>query len=453
MKTVTKYKNKKVIVLGLARSGMSAAKLLHRLGAFVIVNDLTPLENNPEAQELIEEGLTVITGEHPVDIIDDSVDFLVKNPGIPYENIMVQAAQQYHIPVLTEVELAYDISEAPIIGITGTNGKTTTTMMLGDVINEAKAGKAVLAGNIGFPSSTVAQEVTSDQLLVLELSSFQLMGTKDFHPHIAAITNLFEAHLDYHHTRKAYIEAKWEIQKNMTADDFLILNVDQKETELLRSHTKATVIPFSLQPLSTGAYQKEGALYFNNEYIMSVEEIGVPGEHNIQNALVVIAIARLLDFPIEMIRKAIQRFRGAEHRLQFVEKIDGVRYYNDSKATNALATKSALSGFDRDKLVLLLGGLDRGLEGELVPEDIEGIKAVISFGETRKRMAELAREANIDYVIEVETLEQAVHKAAEQASEDDTVLLSPAHASWDAYKTFEARGEAFMNEVKNLKGC
>lgn len=453
MKTVTKYQNKKVIVLGLARSGMSAAKLLHRLGAFVIVNDLTPLENNPEAQELMEAGIEVITGYHPDDLVDETIDYVVKNPGIPYENKIVAAAMEHNIPVLTEIELAYDISEAPIIGITGTNGKTTTTMMLGDVLNEGQANRAVLAGNIGFPSSTVAQNVTRDQYLLLELSSFQLMGTDEFRPHIAAITNLFEAHLDYHHTRKAYIEAKWEIQKNMTADDYLILNADQKETKALMEHTNATVIPFSMSPLENGAYVKEGRLFFNGNDIMSVDEIGVPGTHNVQNALVTIAVASLLNIPKEEMKTAIMNFHGAEHRLQFVEKIDGVRYYNDSKATNAIATRSALSGFDRQDVILLLGGLDRGTEGELTVDDIQGMKAVIGFGETSERMAQLAKEAGVSSVAKVDTIEEAVNKAHDYADEHDIVLLSPGHASWDQYKTFEARGDDFMRAVRKMKGC
>lgn len=452
MKKVTKYQGKKVIVLGLARSGMSAAKLLKRLGAFVTVNDLTPLQDNKDAQTLQKEGVTVITGHHPVELLDEGFDYMVKNPGIPYENPMVAAAMDKNIPILTEVELAYDISEAPIVGITGTNGKTTVTMMLGNVLNTVNDTKGVLAGNIGFPSSTVAQTVTEDQTLILELSSFQLMGTKDFHPHIAAITNLFEAHLDYHHTRKAYIEAKWEIQKNMTADDYLILNIDQEEACQLANHTQATVISTSMKDTQATAYSDGKSLYYQDEKIMDACEIGVPGEHNIQNALTVIAIAKQLKISNEAIKKGIHTFKGAKHRLEFVDQIDEVRYYNDSKATNALATKSALSGFDKTHLILLLGGLDRGEAGELVASDLKGIKGVTTFGQTAQKMALLAKEANIPNVQSFETLEQALQKAKEWAQAGDSVLLSPAHASWDQYKTFEQRGDAYINAINKMKG-
>lgn len=452
MKQVTKYQNKKVIVVGLARSGMSAAKLLHRLGAFVTVNDLTPMEQNKEAQELEKMGMRVITGYHPESLLDEGFDYMFKNPGIPYENVMVQQAMNHHIPVLTEIELAYDILEADIIGVTGTNGKTTVVMMLETVMNTYRQHLGVLSGNIGFPASTVAQDVSKDQHLIMELSSFQLMGTKDFKPHVAAITNLFEAHLDYHHTRKAYIEAKFEIQKNMTSDDYLVLNIDQKEAQQLSEHTKATVVPTSYHHRVDGAYYRDDMLYFKDEAIMSSNDLGVPGTHNIYNALTVIAIAKLYHLPNEVIKKGLQSFKGASHRLQYVTEINDVTYYNDSKATNALATKSALSGFDRSRLVLILGGLDRGDDGELIASDLEGIKAIIAFGETKQKMEALAKSAQVPQVYSVDTIKEAVQTAYRIAQPKDYVLLSPAHASWDQYKTFEARGDDFMQCVNNLKG-
>ena len=202
MKKVTKFQNEKVLVLGLAKSGVSAAKLLHDLGALVTVNDGKPFNENPQAQELLEAGITVITGSHPIELVDEGFSLMVKNPGIPYTHPMVARALELHIPVITEVELAYLISEAPIIGITGTNGKTTTTTMIATILNENRTkGQARLSGNIGYPASSVAQEATNDDELVMELSSFQLKGTQSFHPHIAVITNLYEAHIDYHQTR------------------------------------------------------------------------------------------------------------------------------------------------------------------------------------------------------------------------------------------------------------
>jgi len=209
MKTIKTYENQKVLVLGLAKSGFSAAKLLHHLGALVTVNDGKVFEENKDAQELLSEGITVITGSHPLELLDEGFTLIVKNPGIPYTHPFLQEALSRNIPIITEVELAYEIADAPIIGITGTNGKTTTTTMIGHVLNQERSNSvARLAGNIGYPASSVAQEAIANDELVMELSSFQLMGITDFHPEIAVITNIYEAHIDYHGSRPEYVQAK-----------------------------------------------------------------------------------------------------------------------------------------------------------------------------------------------------------------------------------------------------
>lgn len=450
MKNITKYEGKKVIVLGLARSGISAAKLLTQLGAFVIIND-----KNEAADDVIDEltnlGIEVITGYHPVEIVNEEIAYLFKSPGIPYENEMVQAALQQKIPVLTDVELAGEVSEAPIIGITGTNGKTTTTMMINDLLNQHRHNSARLAGNIGIPAADVAKDVTADQTIVMELSSFQLMGVETFKPKIAVIVNIYEAHLDYHHTREAYKQAKWKIQQKMTKDDYLVMNFNELEWEEMAATTNATVVPFATnRVLENGAYELNGRLYFQEEYIMEASELGVPGSHNIENALAAIAVARLEGIPAEEIRTALSRFTGARHRLEYIGEYQQVKYYNDSKATNILATQKALSGFDNQKLVLIAGGLDRGNEfDELVP-DMKGLKAIVLMGETKHKLAKAAEKAQIPTICLVENMDEAVAKAIELADSGDSILLSPANASWDQYKTFEERGEHFEKAVKKL---
>ena len=263
MKKISTYENKKVLVLGLAKSGVSAAKLLHELGALVTVNDGKPFDENPEAQELLSLGIKVITGSHPIELLDEEFSLMVKNPGIPYSHPLVAKAQEMGIPVITEVELAYEVAECPIIGITGTNGKTTTTTMTGLLLNAgADQGIARLAGNIGYPASGVAQEAKPEDKIVMELSSFQLMGITDFRPHIAVITNIYEAHIDYHGTRKEYVKAKWNLQKNMTEKDYLILNWNQSELQELAQRTKARVLPFSTKEgLEDGVYADEYSIY------------------------------------------------------------------------------------------------------------------------------------------------------------------------------------------------
>ncbi|EOT42037.1 UDP-N-acetylmuramoyl-L-alanine--D-glutamate ligase [Enterococcus columbae] len=451
MKSINQLNNQKVLVLGLAKSGVSAAKLLHNLGALVTVNDGKPFNENPEAQELLELGVTVITGSHPIELLDEGFTLMVKNPGIPYTQPMVARALELNIPVITEVELAYLVSEAPIIGITGTNGKTTTTTMIANVLNqERKLGQARLAGNIGFPASNVASQAQKEDVLVMELSSFQLKGIEKFHPHIGVITNLYEAHLDYHGSREDYVASKWHLQKNMDAHDFLVLNWQQAELRELAQTTKATVIPFSAEEKVAGAYLADGALYYQDEFILNADELGVPGKHNIENALAAIAVGKLQNQETKAIATALKNFHGVAHRTQFVREVSGVKYYNDSKATNILATQKALAGFDRTKVILLAGGLDRGNSFDALVPTLTGLKAIILFGETKGKLQEAAKKAGISDITMVEDVVAGAKLANQKAIKGDIVLLSPANASWDQYPNFEIRGQKFMDAVNAL---
>ncbi len=455
MKKISNYENKKILVLGLAKSGFSAAKLLHDLGALVTVNDGKKFEDNPQAQDLLSLGIKVITGSHPIELLDEDFSLVVKNPGIAYEHLLIQKAQSKHIPVITEVELAYQISEAAIIGITGTNGKTTTTTMIEHILNKKEGnGQALLSGNIGFPASTVAQKASKDDCLVMELSSFQLMGTYEFHPHIAVITNIYEAHLDYHGTREAYIKAKWKIQQNMTENDYLVINFNEEEWQNLAKQTKATVLPFSTKEKVQGAYLENGHLYYKGEFILSANELGVPGKHNIENALAAIAVAKIQEVDNETIAKALREFSGVKHRTQYIGTINDVKFYNDSKATNILATQMALGGFDPKHLILLAGGLDRGNEFDDLIPDIKYLKAIYLFGETKYKLQRVAKEAGIPVIQLTENVESGLYQAFEISQPGDTILLSPANASWDQYPNFEVRGDRFIeafNQLKNNK--
>ena len=453
MKKISTYENTKVLVLGLAKSGVSAAKLLHELGALVTVNDGKPFDENPEAQELLCLGIKVIAGSHPIELLDEEFSLMVKNPGIPYSHPLVAKAQEMGIPVITEVELAYEVAECPIIGITGTNGKTTTTTMTGLLLNAgADQGIARLAGNIGYPASGVAQEAKSEDKIVMELSSFQLMGITDFRPHIAVITNIYEAHIDYHGTRKEYVKAKWNLQKNMTEKDYLILNWNQSELQELAQRTKARVLPFSTKEvLEDGVYADDYSIYYKKEKIMEISELGVPGKHNVENALAAISVAKLYGISNEAIRETLHFFHGVPHRTQYVGEIQGRKFYNDSKATNILATKMALSGFETSKVVLLAGGLDRGNTfDELIPS-LKGIKAMVVFGQTKEKLMDAGKKAGIETIVTADSVEQAVPLALENSTDGDVVLLSPANASWDQYPNFETRGNRFMEAVNRLK--
>ena len=449
MKTISKFANKKVLVLGLAKSGESAARLLDKLGAIVTVNDGKPFEENPAAQSLLEEGIKVVTGGHPLELLDEDFEWMVKNPGIPYNNPMVMRALEKKIPVITEVEMAYLISDAPIIGITGSNGKTTTTTMIAEVLT-AGGQNGLLSGNIGFPASQVAQDAGETDTLVMELSSFQLMGIETFHPEIAVITNLMPTHLDYHGSFEEYVAAKWNIQKNMTASDYVVLNFNQDLAKELAKKTAAKVIPFSTQEKVDGAYLDGDVLTFRGEAIMKASELGVPGSHNVENALATITVAKLRGIDNQVIRETLAHFGGVKHRLQYVGEINQVKFYNDSKSTNILATQKALSGFDNSKVILIAGGLDRGNEfDELVP-DIKGLKKMVILGESAVRVKRAADQAEVSY-LDASDIRDATRKAFSVAEPGDVILLSPANASWDMYKNFEVRGDEFLAVFKELK--
>lgn len=450
MKSVKTFENKKVLVLGLAKSGEAAARLLTKLKAIVTVNDGKPFDENPSAQALLEDGIKVICGSHPLELLDENFELMVKNPGIRYDNPMVARALEKGIPVITEVELAYLISEVPIIGITGSNGKTTTTTMIADVLNNG-GQSGLLSGNIGFPASEVAQTATAQDTLVMELSSFQLMGVESFHPHIAVITNLMPTHIDYHGSFEDYVAAKWNIQKNMTDADFMVLNFNQDLSKELAQKTQATVMPFSTFQRVDGAYLENGTLYFKGEAVIKADEIGVPGSHNIENALATIAVAKLSGIANDAIKETLSHFGGVKHRLQALGEVRGVKFYNDSKSTNILATQKALSGFDNSKVILIAGGLDRGNEfDELVP-DIAGLKLMVILGESAPRVKRAADKAGVAYV-DAKDVAEAAHLAFENASAGDIVLLSPANASWDMYKNFEVRGDEFIAAFEEIKG-
>ncbi|MGX1194047.1 UDP-N-acetylmuramoyl-L-alanine--D-glutamate ligase [Metabacillus sp. SLBN-84] len=449
MKQINDFKDKHVLVLGLAKSGLAAARLLHKLGARVTVNDMLPLEENESAQELQAMGLNVVCGSHPPELLDGA-EYIVKNPGIPYSNTLLAKALEKQIPIVTEVELAYLISEADMIGITGSNGKTTTTTLIHEMLlSDGK--KSLIAGNIGTVACEVAEQADKDSIIVTELSSFQLMGTKTFRPKIALMLNLFDAHLDYHGTREEYASAKARIYANQQNSDFAVVNADDAEVVKAAAAGNGEKIFFSVkQELESGAYIKNGAVWFNDEKIIDVKEIVLPGKHNLENILAAVCAVKLSGAKTEAIRKVLTSFKGVKHRLQFIRTIGGVKYYNDSKATNILATSKALQAFDAPT-VLLAGGLDRGNEfDELIPF-LGNVKTLITFGQTAPKLERIAADAGIEEVKRVDNVEQAAYAAFSLSQEGDIVLLSPACASWDQYKTFEQRGDMFENAVHKLK--
>lgn len=448
-----RYQNQHVVVLGMAKSGVAVAKLLHRFGAHVVVNDKKPREEAVGAQELEALGITVICGYHPDDLIHPGISLVVKNPGIPYETAPVAKAIELGIPVVTEVELAYQIAQAPIIGITGSNGKTTTTTLVGLILKEAGID-ALIGGNIGTVLCGLAETAQADQWLVAELSSFQLMGTDSFRPHIGVLLNLYPAHLDYHHSIEEYRAAKWKMFANQTEDDMAILPYDQSDLLAHCGQLHPRTYFFSkTQPVPRGAFVDNGIIVFadgegNREEIIAVKDITVP---HLDNALAAVIATKLAGADKHAIAQVLSTFPGVEHRMEFVASIHGVNYYNDSKATNPEAASRALQACS-EPIVWICGGLDRGIDfRELVPIIQGRVKAIVALGETAPILLERAQEAGIIERIHVDTVEKAVFAASQLAASGDVVLLSPACASWDMFPSFEARGSMFKDGVHRLK--
>ncbi|MEG0260231.1 MAG: UDP-N-acetylmuramoyl-L-alanine--D-glutamate ligase [Lysinibacillus sp.] len=449
MKNYTDLQHKKVLVLGLAKSGVAAAEILHERGAFVTVNDSKPFDESPDAQNLLQKGITVICGRHPEDLLDEGFELVVKNPGIPYSNKIVADAIKRDIPVWTEIELAYLISDAPFIGITGSNGKTTTTTLIFEML-ENSARNPLIAGNIGTVACGVAKDATEDNIIVTELSSFQLMGTQTFKPKIAIMTNLYDAHLDYHGTFESYADAKFGVTRNQDENDYFIYNADQPIVVGYAMNSNAIKVPFTLNGrVQEGISADDTTIYWQGEPYLERANIALPGKHNLENIVASIAACILVGCDKEKLQEVLAKFAGVRHRTQYVREWQGRKVYNDSKATNCLATKSALDAFNAP-VILLAGGLDRGHSFEELRPCMGHVKGVVAFGETGLRFVEFAKSCGVQQAVIAQNVEDAVHYAAPMSAEGDVILLSPACASWDQYDSFEIRGDVFIDAVMKL---
>lgn len=474
MKHPDEYRGRQVVVLGLAKSGLQVAKTLHRSGAIVTVNDKKAREECPEASELEALGISVVCGGHPDGLIHPGVELVVKNPGIPYSAPPVVKASELGIEIVTEVEVAWHLTQAPIIGITGSNGKTTTTTWIGRMLDAAGL-EPIVAGNIGTPLCAAAEDASPDNRLVVELSSFQLKGTREFRPRVAVLLNVAETHLDYHGTMEDYISSKAKLFANQKESDTAVINWDDPVCRELVPYIKAKLLPFSTaEELKTaGVYvspafvpdvqdELEREVVYRDpagteHRIVKVAEIGLPGRFNVENALAAVAASIAAGAAPSALAEPLRTFRGVEHRLEFVEIKSGVAYYNNSKATNSKATSMALGALDKP-VVLIAGGLDRGSDYmELLPVFQGKVKAVVALGQTKEKIGKVAGLAGLSDIVLVDTVDSAadtlrtaVKEAAALAEEGDIVLLSPACASWDMFSSYEERGRIFKEAVHTL---
>jgi UDP-N-acetylmuramoylalanine--D-glutamate ligase len=440
------FKGKKVTVVGMARSGVAAARALHALGALVTVTDKKPLDQLSAQVASLGSGITIEAGGHP-DRIFIETDLIVLSPGVPTIPPVLQA-RRHGVNVISELELAWLLSDAPYIGITGTNGKSTVTTLVGLMLEKAKK-KVLVAGNIGNALTEDISQLTKADWIVAELSSFQLEDIETFRPRIAAILNVTQDHLDRYRTIEEYGEAKARIFMNQQENDYLVLNFDDPIVKSYTRRTAATVIPFSRQlRFNPGACVLDGYLMFNGRRIIAADELRISGVHNLENALAATALSHLAGADIRSVASVLREFPGLEHRLEFVREKDGVSYINDSKGTNVGAVVKSVEGFTRP-VILIAGGLDKGSDfSPLYDLFKHKVKLLVLIGKAADKMAK-ALSTSTETVF-APTLQEAVRSASAHAGRGDIVLLSPACASFDMFKDFEDRGRQFKEAVRNL---
>ena len=444
-------KNKKVLVLGLARSGLAAIKLLLKFGAEITVSEAKKKEEIKELDFLLLNNVEVVGQEE--EVFERNYDLVIKNPGIPYKKWFVVRLEERKIPVITEIELAFSLAKPQhYAAITGTNGKTTTTTLACEIFEAAYPGKAHVAGNIGIPLCEVVLENNlleeEGHYIALEMSNFQLLHIDSFRPEFATVINLSPDHLDYMGTLDAYYTSKTNIYRNMRENDVYLLN---KDDCILAEYTKkhpvnCKTVTFSTKGTNADCYEKDGIIYVCGEEILPVSDLKIVGRHNLQNVIVAICAAKKMGISNEIIRKAVASFKGVEHRIEFVREINNVRYYNDSKGTNTDATIIAVRSFEKG-VILLVGGFEKGLPMDELKENLSSVKKVIGFGACGER---IVRELVGEDGIVVANLEEALSEANALAESGDTVLLSPTTSSFDQYSCFEERGEHFKQLVNNL---
>ncbi|MDR0899357.1 MAG: UDP-N-acetylmuramoyl-L-alanine--D-glutamate ligase [Lactobacillaceae bacterium] len=438
------YENKKVFIYGWARSGRAVARFLHQKGAQLFL-----YTDNPIPENEVPDYLTV------VDNIDETYDLVVKNPGIFYQKPILQRAQELGIEILTEVQVGLDYFKGDVIAITGSNGKTTTTMLIAQMLKGVSGDQVQVAGNIGKPVTELLYENADFKTLVLEISSFQLMGTPRIKPDIALINNIFASHLDYHGSRENYLEAKKQVFKNQDSNDLLVFNAADPLTstfvdELSTKDKAPRIATFSSQnPSVTGAHFENDTLVFDKQEIISKADILLKGDANYQNiAAATTVVMNYNNQAVGSIRSVLRNFKGAEHRLEFVGTFNGIKVYNDSKATDIEATQSALQSFPTDQIVWIAGGLDRGDDLSRLIPDLKQVQTAFVYGQTKDKLVEIAKNAGIQNIAVVENLKDAVSHAVQIAQNGQVILFSPAAASWDQFDNFETRGKEFKDTIK-----
>lgn len=442
------FKQKKIFILGMAKSGFEAAKLLAHYQNQILITDQKEQEETA-VNELRELGVEIIITDEPTKLLNDTYDYVIKNPGIHRTHPCVQKALELNIPVINEVEMAYSFlpKDIFIIGITGSNGKTTTVTILYELLKES--GLPVhLGGNIGYPVSSLVEQVKPKDILVLEISDHQLHDMYHFKTNISVLTNLSVVHLDFNGTYENYKQIKKRIFNHHTNHDIAILNQDNLDELELTKDIKSKKIYFSSHE-DSDLCVKDSAIYYYDERIIDLDMIRVKGNHNYENIMCAIAVAKQFDVSNEVIKRVLNDFSGVEHRMEYVRRLNRREFYNDSKSTNNQSTMIALSSFQRP-VILILGGLDRGQSFDELKDSMRHVKHVVCYGQTKEKIKIFCNQNNIDCVV-LDDLENAVRVAYNLSDDEDIILFSPACASQDQFHSFEERGKLYKQYVENLE--
>ncbi len=449
--------NKRVLIVGMGKSGIAAVQAMLKLGAKVFVQDSKATsEVEPQLVNfLTSRNVRCYFGERP-DCLDE-IDMMIMSPGVPLELDFVKEAIEKGVEVVGELEIAYRIGHGNYVAITGTNGKTTTTTLVGEIFKNAKK-KTYVVGNIGVAVISMAINAEVDSWLITETSSFQLETTKYFKPKVSAILNLTPDHLNRHHTMENYGAAKAKVYQNQDESGYYVANYDDPESYALsKGCTKAKVVPFSRkEQLDYGAFVKDGKIVIINDTkkmieICEIEELNIPGNHNLENALAASAICYFAGIDPQVIGDTLRKFQGVEHRLEYCGEVDGVKFVNDSKGTNPDASIKAIEAM-RENIILIAGGYDKGSDFSQFIKGFDGrVKHMVLLGKTAAQIKEQAEAVGFSNITISKNMEECVTEAFNIAKPGDTVLLSPACASWDMYTCFEQRGDHFKNCVHGLE--
>ena len=448
------FENNKILIIGFARSGYDAAKVLINRNNRVIVNDFKEL--NPDDKDGFKEleklGVEFVFGSHPDDLLDDSFDYVIKSPGLAIDHKYVIKARELGIEVINETEMAYRLipkdKNIKLIGITGTNGKTTTTTLIYNFLKEDDR-RVHLAGNIGYPLCSFLDKLEENDIIVDEISCQQLENVREYHPDVAVLTNISEAHIEFMKTYEHYKEVKARIFKNQTGNDVAVTNIENDEGLRLVKDIKPIVKYFSSKHEINGAYIKDNFIYYYDERIVGLDQIKLIGKHNYENIMAAILVVKEFGVSNEAICRVLKEFGGVEHRLEFVSSVSGRKFYNDTEATNIKCCQIALSSF-KEPIILFLGGYERGQDFNELANYVSNVKTIMAIGSCRRRVKEFGDKMGIP-TYQYEYLKDAFSMAWDISKEGDIFLLSPASASWDQYKECEERGTEFKKYVYQLE--